>query len=461
MDKENIFPKETLEKKNADPKKKLSLSLKAKRFAPVDSKEVEQYSRIKVPRRTEQSNNWAIKNFREWQKDYNDRNPHGNIRDDVLEAPDFQELDEVLSTFVVETRKESGEKYPPRTIYQLLSGLYCYVSIVNPDEDVPQFCSNKSIFRRLNRTLDNLFKELRKEGIGEDSKHRDPLSKQEINRLWETGVLGISTPNQLLNTVFFTAGLYCCLRGGEEHRSLRFSHFKRTSNPDVWTYTEQASKNRPGGLAHLKTEHKTVPIYAIPSAGEHCPIFILDLYLSKVPEEAITKDSAFYLRPVEKPNEGVQPWFTNQVVGKNKLNGMVKMMCEAAGLSPKTNHSLRATSATEMFQAGVPEKVIQKISGHRSTDALRLYQRISDEQHKATTAVLSSADKVDYSSLLPEIKLQSLQNVPNYHEMPQTSATTAPNQGFNFHGCTVSLNVSMQPHQATFGAEGSSLWDQF
>ena len=70
---------------------------------------------------------------------------------------------------------------------------------------------------------------------------------------------------------------------------------------------------------------------------------------------------------------------------------MVKTMCVTAGVPPKTNHSLGATSATEMFQAGVCplKKVIQKRSLHQCTEALRLYKRISDEQQKAATAVLS------------------------------------------------------------------------
>ena len=228
----------------------------------------------------------------------------------------------------------------------------------------------------------------------------------------------------------------------------------------MWTYTERASKNRPGGLLHSNLEHKTVPIYSIPSSGERCTVSILDLYLSKVPEEAIT--TAFYLRPLEKiPDDTIQPWFTNQVIGKNKLNTMVKSMCEAAGVSHKTNHSLRATSATEMFQAGVPEKVIQKRSGHRSTDVLWLYEHISDEQQKAATAVLSSTDKVDYNSLLPEIKPEPLHNVPTASKIPNASAATVPSKGFNFHGCTVSLNFSMQPHQELFqGNIDTGFWDQ-
>ena len=79
---------------------------------------------------------------------------------------DCQELDEVLSTFTVETRKENGKKYPPRTPYQLLSRLHRYILLLHADKDLPQFCSSKNTFRRLHRMLDNLLKELRVEGIG-------------------------------------------------------------------------------------------------------------------------------------------------------------------------------------------------------------------------------------------------------------------------------------------------------
>ena len=81
---------------------------------------------MKVFKCTEQSNNWAASNFEEWQRDYNRRNPGSEIHRDILGSMDCQELDEVLSTFIVETRKEKGKKYPPRTLYQLLSGLHRY-----------------------------------------------------------------------------------------------------------------------------------------------------------------------------------------------------------------------------------------------------------------------------------------------------------------------------------------------
>ena len=72
---------------------------------------------------------------------------------------------------------------------------------------------------------------------------------------------------------------------------------------------------------------------------------------------------------------------------------MLAKMCERAGVERKSNHSFRATGATEMFAANVPEKLIQSRTGHRSLDALRLYERPSHEheQHQAVSNVLTSA----------------------------------------------------------------------
>ena len=58
-------------------------------------------------------------------------------------------------------------------------------------------------------------------------------------------------------------------------------------------------------------------------------------------------------------------------------------MCSQVGISGhKTNHSLRATGTTRMFEAGVPDKIIQQRTGHRSAEALHLYERVSVEQQR-------------------------------------------------------------------------------
>ena len=58
---------------------------------------------------------------------------------------------------------------------------------------------------------------------------------------------------------------------------------------------------------------------------------------------------------------------------------MDKKLCEIAKIEGKfSNHSLRATSTTRMFQQSVPEQVIKEITGHKS-DAVRLYKRTNND----------------------------------------------------------------------------------
>ena len=93
------------------------------------------------------------------------------------------------------------------------------------------------------------------------------------------------------------------------------SQLKRLYKPDRYIYSEKASKNRPGGTAQLRMEHKIVPIYANPNAGIHCPVFLLDEYIRKLPEIAIEKDF-FYCKPSPVTPKDGQPWYYPVPVGK-------------------------------------------------------------------------------------------------------------------------------------------------
>ncbi len=135
------------------------------------------------------------------------------------------------------------------------------------------------------------------------------------------------------------------------------SKLLRLKDPDRYIYTENISKNRAGGLAQLRLEHKQVPVYASSSAGERCHVRLLDLYLSKLPTSAKECD-VFYCQPP---------------CGKNSLAKMVPDMFAEAGVTQrKTNHSLRAAGVSQLFEAGVDEKVIPSRSGHRRLESFRM-----------------------------------------------------------------------------------------
>ena len=78
--------------------------------------------------------------------------------------------------------------------------------------------------------------------------------------------------------------------------------------------------------------------------------------------------------------------------GKHYLNNMVKSMFSVAKITGNfTNHSLRATGATELFQSEASKKVIQGITRRCSVSALQQYERPGDLQKKAACNILTGA----------------------------------------------------------------------
>ena len=287
-------------------------------------------------------------------------------------------------------------------------------------------------FIKLHNAIDNVFKQLRKDGIGSGSKHAEIVTKVEENQLWEAGVLGTSDPKTLLRTVFYLNGKNFCLRGGQEHRELKISQLTWVSCPqEGYIYTENASKNQSGGFAQLSVEHKVVPVYASTAGPERCHIQILDLYLSKLPTEAIQANN-FYVRPLRcVPKIASKPWFSAVPVGRNTLTSMFREMCAEAGVQGhKTNHSLRATVASELFAAGVPERIIQERTGHRSLKALHTYERTSVKQHQTVSEILGSRTLLQYEEAI--------------HKEVTLSEHSEPSRNY-FNNCVVHVYQSGPP----------------
>ena len=251
------------EKENDDfqpPKKHLKLPASVKgnqRFTEmVSSEELESISKGFVPKNTEKNTKWAISTFKQWIVSRNQRSAVGETIDiDILSKPvdknsECTELCRVLCFFVVEARKTNGELYPPKTVFHLLSGLLRYArsQAVHP---YPNFLDPKDVrFKKLQGTMDTRFRKLRQEGVGAEVKHNGIISPDEENTFWELGILDMYTPLALLRSVFYYNGKVFYLRGGDEHRQLKFSQLKRVSKGYV--YTENGSKNRSGGVAQMK-----------------------------------------------------------------------------------------------------------------------------------------------------------------------------------------------------------------
>ena len=74
----------------------------------------------------------------------------------------------------------------------------------------------------------------------------------------------------------------------------------------------------------------------------------------------------------------------------NKLWNIVKDMTKEAGIEGYfSNHSLRSTAATCLYQGGMEEQVITEITGHRLL-AIRGYKKTHNLQKRKASEILQS-----------------------------------------------------------------------
>ena len=396
----------------------------------TSSPELAKCSKGFVPPNTQCNTQWAVRTFNSWMEWRNQSKPKNTVPQDILSCTDPQILSKWLSLFIIEARKKSGEKYPTSTLNLLLCGLKRHMCKLNPNS--PNFLDEKHPdFAGLRGTRDCIARQLREEGIGVTVKHTPTISIDEEEKLWTTGVLGVDNPQALLNAMFFMNGKVLCLRGGREHKALKISQFTFHSDGELEyvIYIENGSKNRSGSYKEKADSNKVIKHFANPSLGNRCYVTLLKLYLSKLPPKILNDTSSvFYWKPKEVTPVADVPWFTLNVIGRNTLGSMVKKMCEAIGVEGKTNHSLRATGASRLFERNVPEKLIQERTGHKSTDALRQYERTSTSQQKDVSDILCSSSTNTAISL-------SANSISN-------GLCQGPNMFQNCSNCTINVTIN-------------------
>ena len=133
--------------------------------------------------------------------------------------------------------------------YAVDTGDYSHIVIVITHQLL--FCNNAKL-------------RLHQKGVGSETKNTPVLTQLEEDKLWESGVLSLNTPIELLRSVFFYNGKTFCLRGDQEQHGFKLSQITKSvesvGGEDVscYTYREFGSKNRQGGFSSLNSDNKVV-----------------------------------------------------------------------------------------------------------------------------------------------------------------------------------------------------------
>jgi integrase/recombinase XerD len=97
---------------------------------------------------------------------------------------------------------------------------------------------------------------------------------------------------------------------------------------------------------------------------------------------------------------------------------LLREACKRVGIEGVSTHSFRRTALTQMSNAGIPLRIIQEISGHRTLDELYKYLEVLPEQVKGAVSSLSMLapieDDFDKSIFLevPQAHLPSKSEIP-------------------------------------------------
>ncbi len=141
----------------------------------------------------------------------------------------------------------------------------------------------------------------------------------------------------------------------------------------VYYHEDVSTKTNQGGLNHKKISTKKVTIFPNFQHPECCLVAVVYKYYAKLPP--YHKNNALYLCPrVDNKASEDSYWYCDMPLGINKLQTTIKDMCHEAGFQGNySNHSLRSTSATHIYHAGIDEQTICEITGHRS-NAVQAYK---------------------------------------------------------------------------------------
>ena len=174
--------------------------------------ELDELSGKKFSVNTARKISWAIELFRDWKNERMKDPDHPteimwcSLEDKTLNKA---HLCRTLCSFVNEVRRKDGKEYPGKTLYDLVLCVQFYLE----QKGIFWKLIDGEEFMRLKFTLDNLMKKRCAERLG-GTMSSDPISFGQEEVLWEKGILGEQSPEQLRNTVLYLLGISFVLRGG-------------------------------------------------------------------------------------------------------------------------------------------------------------------------------------------------------------------------------------------------------
>ena len=176
--------------------------------SPVTEGDINSARKAGMPKKSRSQMEWCERVWADW-AEYRSKNDMseeekrhiltGNICEMTPVAMNFW-----LCRFIMEARRQDNNPYPPQTLKGIACGLMR--SLKGSDRADINFFSDP-IFNQFRDVLDSRMKALA--GTGQFVQRKaEIITIEQENLLWEKGLLGDKTPQQLLDTIIFYNSLY-------------------------------------------------------------------------------------------------------------------------------------------------------------------------------------------------------------------------------------------------------------
>ena len=260
---------------------------------------------------------------------------------------------------------------------------------------------NDLAFEGLRKTLHSKQKQLKK---GNKPHASVALTEDKIKILYEKGLLGASSPEAILNTLWLNNSLHFGLRGIKEHHDMRWGDVKlcKTDHGEEYLEIDERQTSTRTG-ADPRDMRAFAPKMFSTNGSENDPVAVYKVFAEKRPEKMNDPDAPFYTVVNNvKPKSTDKCWFKCNAVGSNKLGSLMKEMSRKAGLENDKlrSHSARKTMIQTLSGNDVPPTQIAKLSGHKSLKSIENCSHLSTKQQMHMSNLLDNISS-DCTSITP------------------------------------------------------------
>ena len=393
----------------------------------LDENELDNIITQSKPENTKKCTNWGFHKFQRWAEKRN------IVVDFKTITPN--ELNEILRKFYAEVKSEKGTMLTPSSMTGIRAAIMR--TILSP----PYSRNMNIISDREFATANDMFSAKAKLYYKTHNKkptHKAYIEQSDMTLLGQYFANALADPVKLQEFNWFNICFQFGRRGREGWRELKKDHFQINTDTKGHRYLTiiltESTKNNPGGHNQSSQDYSDVRMYEI-SSNPMDPVAAFEFYLEKLHPE-----NPNLFAKAKKTFMKDEVWYTKEVIGKNTLANIMKEISRKAGLSKSyTNHCVRASTVTHLYQAGVDTQQICSITKHKNEATLSHYiSASSDEQKRSASSILSR-------SLVPSLEPVSVvqsENTPN--EIQELSLKTShlmqsvmPNSTFN--NCTINF----------------------